>query len=80
MICKNDEEEFLFGHAVGTEIKWLPGKNVALKEKLVKKRSKSSGKKHVVRKIVWQDSFFHFFSPPQLSDVDECDGDEEAND
>ncbi|CAG5098360.1 Oidioi.mRNA.OKI2018_I69.XSR.g15599.t1.cds [Oikopleura dioica] len=61
----------------GCKIDWKPGKNVT--EKIVKKRQKHKGRGTVrtVEKKVLNDSFFNFFSPPEVKDNEELDSDTE---
>lgn len=61
----------------GCKIEWKPGKNVT--EKIVKKRQKHKGRGTVrtVEKKVLNDSFFNFFSPPEVKDNEELDSDTE---
>eukprot|EP00898_Chlorokybus_atmophyticus_P003038 jgi/Chlat1/3735/Chrsp259S03938 len=67
-----DEEEPTLERAEGTEIQWKAGKNVTVK--LMKKKAKKGGK--VLTKTEKTDSFFNFFSPPDVPEDDQ-DLDEE---
>jgi len=62
----------------GCQIKWKKGMNVT--EKIVKKRQKhkGSGTVRTVEKKILNDSFFNFFSPPDIKDDEELDSDTEA--
>jgi len=63
----DDNEPFGFS---GTEIDWYPGKN--LTQKLMKKKPKKGAKNaKPVTKTEQCESFFNFFSPPQVPDDDE---------
>jgi len=62
----------------GCAIDWKKGKNVTVK--LIKKTQKHKGRgtKRTVTKTVQNDSFFNFFSPPEVPEGDEPDEDTEA--
>lgn len=62
----------------GCKIDWKEGMNVT--EKIVKKRQKHKGRGTVrtIEKKVLNDSFFNFFSPPEVKDSEELDSDTEA--
>lgn len=59
-----------------TEIEWLPGK--CLTQKILKKKPKKGSKNaKPITKTEQCESFFNFFSPPQVPDEDD-DIDEDA--
>jgi len=68
--------ELLFDHATGSKIDWKAGKNLTMKQ--IKKKVKAKGKKP--GKMITVDepteSFFNFFSPPEIND--ETENPEEA--
>uniref|UniRef100_A0A453QP18 Uncharacterized protein n=1 Tax=Aegilops tauschii subsp. strangulata TaxID=200361 RepID=A0A453QP18_AEGTS len=71
-----DEDDPILEKAIGTEIEWYPGKNVT--QKILKKKPKKGSKNtKPITKTEECESFFNFFSPPQVPDDDE-DIDEEA--
>ncbi|KAJ7519030.1 hypothetical protein O6H91_20G020100 [Diphasiastrum complanatum] len=72
-----DDDEPILERAIGTEIEWSPGKN--LTQKVLKKKPKK-GDKNVkpVTKTAQCDSFFNFFSPPQVPDDDDDIDQDEA--
>ncbi|KAH9624021.1 hypothetical protein KSS87_008614 [Heliosperma pusillum] len=71
-----DEDEPILEKAIGTEIEWLPGK--CLTEKVLKKKPKKGSKNaKPITKTESVDSFFNFFTPPEVPDDDE-DIEEEA--
>ncbi|KAH9297284.1 hypothetical protein KI387_028966, partial [Taxus chinensis] len=75
-----DEIEPFLDRATGTEIDWLPGKN--LTRKVMKKKSKKGAKDtKPVTKVVQCKSFFNFFDPPKFpeDDADEKDAEEFQN-
>ncbi|KAL6534967.1 Nucleosome assembly protein 1,2 [Orobanche hederae] len=73
-----DEDEPILEKAIGTEIEWHPGK--CLTQKILKKKPKKGSKNaKPITKTEQCESFFNFFSPPQVPD-DEDDIDEEAAD
>jgi nucleosome assembly protein 1-like 1 len=57
-----------------TEIEWIPGKN--LTTKVLKKKPKKGAKNtKPVTKTERCESFFNFFSPPQVPDEEDIDQD-----
>lgn len=71
-----DEDEPILEKAIGTEIDWHQGK--CLTQKILKKKPKKGSKNaKPIIKTEQCESFFNFFSPPQVPD-DEEDIDEEA--
>ncbi|KAL5768597.1 hypothetical protein ACOSQ2_015380 [Xanthoceras sorbifolium] len=65
-----DEDEPILEKAIGTEIEWYPGK--CLTQKLLKKKPKKGSKNaKPITKTEECESFFNFFSPPQVPDDDE---------
>ncbi|XP_060209929.1 nucleosome assembly protein 1;2-like isoform X2 [Lycium barbarum] len=71
-----DEDEPILEKALGTEIEWYPGK--CLTQKILKKKPKKGSKNaKPITKTEQCESFFNFFSPPQVPE-DEEDIDEDA--
>ncbi|KAL0345094.1 UNVERIFIED_CONTAM: Nucleosome assembly protein 1 [Sesamum radiatum] len=71
-----DEDEPILEKAIGTEIEWYPGK--CLTQKILKKKPKKGSKNaKPITKTEQCESFFNFFSPPQVPD-EEDDIDEDA--
>ncbi|TMW90451.1 hypothetical protein EJD97_015680 [Solanum chilense] len=71
-----DEDEPILEKAIGTEIEWYPGK--CLTQKILKKKPKKGSKNaKPIMKTEQCESFFNFFSPPQVPE-DEEDIDEDA--
>ncbi|CAM8890253.1 unnamed protein product [Rhodiola kirilowii] len=71
-----DEDEPILEKAIGTEIEWHSGK--CLTQKILKKKPKKGSKNaKPITKTETCESFFNFFSPPQVPEEDE-DIDEEA--
>ncbi|CAA7408786.1 unnamed protein product [Spirodela intermedia] len=70
-----DEDEPILEKAIGTDIEWYPGK--CLTQKILKKKPKKGSKNaKPITKTEICDSFFNFFSPPQVpDDEDELDED-----
>eukprot|EP00850_Spirogloea_muscicola_P019873 SM000201S05929 [mRNA] locus=s201:126885:130185:+ [translate_table: standard] len=65
-----DEDEPILEKAEATTIEWLPGKN--LTQKVLKKKPKKGAKNtKPITKIEQCESFFNFFSPPQVPGDDE---------
>ncbi|XP_059318470.1 nucleosome assembly protein 1;2 isoform X2 [Lycium ferocissimum] len=70
-----DEDEPILEKAIGTEIEWYPGK--CLTQTILKKKPKKSKNAKPITKTEQCESFFNFFSPPQVPE-DEEDIDEDA--
>ncbi|GLJ43338.1 hypothetical protein SUGI_0900210 [Cryptomeria japonica] len=69
-----DENEPILDRVVGTEIDWLPGKN--LTRKVLRKKPKKGAKDvKPVTKIEKCQSFFNFFDPPKFPEDDDIDED-----
>lgn len=62
----------------GTKIEWNKNKNVTVKTIKKTQKHQSRGTKRVITKTVQKDSFFNFFSPPEVEDGVEPDEDVEA--
>ncbi|CAC5391928.1 NAP1L1 [Mytilus coruscus] len=63
----------------GCEIDWCKGQNVTVKTVKKKQKHKGRGTTRTITKTVQNDSFFNFFSPPQVpEDESEMDEDLEA--
>ncbi|KAK1789435.1 hypothetical protein P4O66_015366 [Electrophorus voltai] len=62
----------------GCTIDWTKGKNVTLKTIKKKQKHKGRGTVRTVTKTVPNDSFFNFFSPPEVPENGELDEDSEA--
>ncbi|GLT98693.1 hypothetical protein SLE2022_161850 [Rubroshorea leprosula] len=66
-----DEEEPILESAIGTEIDWYPGKSLTQKTlNILKNESKNT---KPLTKAEDGQSFFNFFDPPQVPDVEEID-------
>ncbi|XP_071681056.1 nucleosome assembly protein 1;2 [Lolium perenne] len=72
-----DEDEPIPEKAVGTKIEWYPGKCLTRKV-LKKKAQKGSNNTKPNTKTETCESFFNFFSPPQVPDDDEEIGEDTA--
>lgn len=62
----------------GCTIDWKKGKNVTVKVVKKVQKHKGRGTKRTVTKTVQADSFFNFFSPPQVEDDEELDDEMQA--
>ena len=71
-----DEDELMFDHAEGTTIEWKANKNLTERIETKKQRHKASQKVRVVKRTVPQESFFNFFTPPQLPEEDDDEEEE----
>ncbi|XP_039199235.1 nucleosome assembly protein 1-like 1 isoform X1 [Crotalus tigris] len=63
---------------IGCQIDWKKGKNVTLKTIKKKQKHKGHGTVRTVTKTVSNDSFFNFFSPPEVPESGDLDDDAEA--
>ncbi|OAA52086.1 nucleosome assembly protein [Metarhizium rileyi] len=68
--------DFIYDHAEGDKIEWLPGKDLTVRIEAKKQRNKHTNQTRIVKKTVPTESFFNFFSPPQAP----TDGDGEDED
>uniref|UniRef100_G3VHF0 Nucleosome assembly protein 1 like 1 n=1 Tax=Sarcophilus harrisii TaxID=9305 RepID=G3VHF0_SARHA len=62
----------------GCQVDWKKGKNVTLKTIKKKQKHKGRGTVRTVTKTVSNDSFFNFFSPPEVPESGDLDDDAEA--
>ncbi|CAI6100470.1 unnamed protein product [Clonostachys chloroleuca] len=69
--------DFIYDHAEGSKIDWVPGKDLTVRIEAKKQRNKNTKQTRIVKKTVPTDSFFNFFSPPQPPNEDE---DEDVDD
>merc|ERR1712000_405641 len=67
--------DFIYDHAEGDKIEWLPGKDLTVRVEAKKQRNKTTKQTRIVKKSVPTESFFNFFSPPSPPN-DEEDGDD----
>ncbi|THG13456.1 hypothetical protein TEA_016740 [Camellia sinensis var. sinensis] len=77
-----DDDEPILEKAIGTEIEWYPGK--CLTQKILKKKPKKGSKyAKPITKTEKCESFFNFFSPPEVpeddDDIDEDTAEELQN-
>eukprot|EP00613_Pedinella_sp_CCMP2098_P071503 CAMPEP_0171906456 /NCGR_PEP_ID=MMETSP0993-20121228/6097_1 /TAXON_ID=483369 /ORGANISM="non described non described, Strain CCMP2098" /LENGTH=448 /DNA_ID=CAMNT_0012538335 /DNA_START=25 /DNA_END=1371 /DNA_ORIENTATION=- len=75
------EDEPTLEKVTGTEIEWKTGKCLTHKEVQKKQRAKKGKNKGQVRTVTEKSkvaSFFHFFSPPDVEKLQECEDPEEA--
>ncbi|KAM0789370.1 hypothetical protein ACM66B_000200 [Microbotryomycetes sp. NB124-2] len=73
------EGDFVYDHAVGTNIDWVEGKDLTVKVETKKQRNKNTNQTRVVKKVVPTDSFFNFFNPPTLPEDDEEEVDDDID-
>ncbi|CAI8589818.1 unnamed protein product [Vicia faba] len=74
-----DEDEPILERAIGTVINWLPGKCLT-EQTLTKKSKKGSKNAKPTTKTETCDSFFNFFSPPEVPEDDVVLDEEVAED
>lgn len=72
-----DDDEPILERAEGTTIDWKPGKNLTVKTLKKKVPNKRGGKPITKTKQEPCDSFFNFFSPPDLDELEELDEEQE---
>lgn len=70
-------DDYVYDHAVGSDIDWKEGKNLCFKTVTKTQRQKNGKGTRIVKREEPQDSFFHFFSPPSMPSGDEASEDEE---
>jgi len=66
--------DFIYDHAEGEKIEWKDGKDLTVRVESKKQRNKNTKQTRVVKKTVPTESFFNFFSPPEVP-TDEDDDD-----
>uniref|UniRef100_A0A5F8H4E8 Nucleosome assembly protein 1 like 1 n=1 Tax=Monodelphis domestica TaxID=13616 RepID=A0A5F8H4E8_MONDO len=79
----DDSDPFSFDRpeimsCTGCQVDWKKGKNVTLKTIKKKQKHKGRGTVRTVTKTVSNDSFFNFFSPPEVPESGDLDDDAEA--
>ncbi len=72
---QDENGEMGFEHAEGTKIDWKEGKQLDVKTELKKQRHKATNKTRTVKKSVPCDTFFNFFTPPNVN-IDQVDEDQ----
>ncbi|KAH7166267.1 nucleosome assembly protein [Dactylonectria macrodidyma] len=70
--------DFIYDHADGEKIEWLPGKDLTVRVESKKQRNKNTKQTRIVKKTVPTESFFNFFSPPKAP-TDDDDDDAESD-
>lgn len=76
------EDEPILKNVTGTDIDWKKGKSLTYKELAKKQRRKSgpnAGQMRTITKRERTNSFFHFFTPPNLPHLTEIMDEEEAD-
>ncbi|KXN85904.1 Putative nucleosome assembly protein C2D10.11C [Leucoagaricus sp. SymC.cos] len=74
--------DFIYGRAIGTEIKWKEDKDLTKEFEIKKQRNRNTNRTRLVRKARPTESFFNFFTPPlplddaNLEELDEEEADE----
>ena len=71
-----DDDDECLERAVGCKIDWQEGKDVTVRQ--IEKKQKKKGKLRTIKVDEEQESFFSFFSPPEVPDDDEDLDEEEA--
>ena len=72
-----DDDEPILERAEGTAIDWKPGKNLTVKTLKKKVPNKKGGKPITKTKQEPCDSFFNFFAPPDLDELEDLDEEQE---
>jgi nucleosome assembly protein 1-like 1 len=70
--------DFIYDHAEGDKIEWLPNKDLTVRVESKKQRNKNTKQTRIVKKTVPTESFFNFFSPPKAP-TDDDDDDAESD-
>ncbi|KAJ6784858.1 hypothetical protein PWT90_00878 [Aphanocladium album] len=70
--------DFIYDHAEGDKIEWLPGKDLTVRVEAKKQRNKNTKQTRIVKKTVPTESFFNFFSPPKPPSDEDDEEDEDA--
>ena len=73
------EDEPILQNVDGTTIDWKPGMSLTHREVQQKQRKKSNGEIRTVTKKVKKESFYHFFDPPKLPDLNDVVEEAEVN-
>jgi len=73
------EDEPILQNVDGTAINWKPGMSLTHREVQQKQRKKSTGEIRTVTKNVRKESFYHFFDPPKLPDINDVVDEAEVN-
>lgn len=76
----DDEDEIMLEKADGCTINWKPEQNLTVILKKKKQKQKGGKNTRVVTKPEPCDSFFNFFSPPQIPEDDDEDKEEDEDD
>jgi nucleosome assembly protein 1-like 1 len=71
--------DFIYDHAEGDQIEWIPGKDLTVRIEAKKQRNKTTKQTRIVKKSVPTESFFNFFSPPKPPKEEDEENDEEAD-
>jgi nucleosome assembly protein 1-like 1 len=72
--------DFVYERAIGTTIKWKEDKDLTKQVEIKRQRNKNTNRTRVIRRTLPTDSFFNFFSPPNVPDrkaIEEGDIDED---
>lgn len=78
LLDHDGNRDLVYDHAEGCEIDWKEGKNLSVRVEVKKQRHKATNKTRTVKKTVPAETFFSFFSPPQIpEDQDEEDVDDD---
>ncbi|MCJ1378785.1 hypothetical protein MMC17_001884 [Xylographa soralifera] len=72
--------DFIYDHAEGDKIDWLPNQDLTVKIESKKQRNKNTKQTRVVKKTVPTDSFFNFFNPPSAPKDDDDDDADASSD
>ncbi|EPX71877.1 nucleosome assembly protein Nap1 [Schizosaccharomyces octosporus yFS286] len=62
---------FMYGSAKGDEVHWHPNADLTIRTVVKKQRNKNTKQTRTVKVSESRDSFFNFFSPPQMEDEEE---------
>jgi nucleosome assembly protein 1-like 1 len=66
--------DFIYDHAEGDKVEWLPNKDLTVRVEAKKQRNKTTKQTRIVKRAIPVESFFNFFAPPKApSEEDEDD-------
>lgn len=73
---EGEQDDFVYDHAVGTEILWKNGKNLCFKTVVRTQRHRTNNSTRTVKREEPLDSFFHFFIPPLMPNDEEVESED----
>lgn len=71
VFCTGKGDDYVYDHAVGTEINWQSDRNLCFKTITKVQRHRVNNSQRTVKRLEKTQSFFHFFNPPSVPSVNE---------